>query len=110
MTPLRSSRSIDVRQDVKLDHSLNENDDQEQNDRRDINAAEIRHEIANRAERRLGYAIEKIADHRHDLVARIDLVEGDEPGEERHRNHNPHIERESDIDDFEESAHGPALG
>ena len=93
--------------DVKLDHLLNEYDDQEQYDRRNIDAAEIGQHVADRAQRRVGDAIEKIADHRDDVVARVHHVESDEPGEDRHRDHNPDVDGESDIDDFKKSAHGP---
>src|SRR5262245_35025551 len=63
-----------VGQDVKSDHVAEENDDEDQDDRRDVDAAEIGHHIADWPQRRLGDAIEEVRDHCHELVARVDHV------------------------------------
>src|ERR1700722_17505933 len=95
-----------VWQDVQRDHVANEHDDQKQDHRRDIDPAEIRQEIADRSQHRLGDAVEKISDHSHDGVARVHHVESHQPGKDRHCDHDPDIELESQIDDEKKGAHG----
>ena len=53
--------------------------------------------------------IEKIADHRDDLVPRVHHVEGDQPGKDRHRDHDPDVELQGEIDDEKKCAHGPGF-
>src|SRR5579885_364538 len=51
-----------VRIDVADDDVLDEQDDQDHDHRRDVDAAEIGQQIADRAQQRLGDAVEKFAD------------------------------------------------
>jgi hypothetical protein len=91
-------RSVDVRQDVKLDDVANENDDQEQNHRRDVDAAEIRQKVPDRPQHRLGNAIEKFADHGDRLVARIHHMEGDQPRKDCGCDYDPDVKLKGKID------------
>src|SRR6516164_706133 len=81
-TAEQSSSSEHVGEDIERDAVANENDDQDQDHRRNIDAAEIGHEVADRPQRRLGDAKEKIADHADDRVADVHHVERDQPGED----------------------------
>ena len=45
-----------------------------------------------RPQQRLGNAVEEFADRRHDLVAGIDHVEGDQPGQHRRRDQEPDVD------------------
>src|SRR5262249_61124015 len=94
-------------EDIERDAVANENDDQDQDHRRNIDAAEIGHEVADRPQRRLGDAKEKVADHADDRVADVHHVERDQPGEDRGGDEDPDIELEGEINDEEEGAHGP---
>src|SRR5437667_4447707 len=85
-------RSEDVGQDVERDAVANEDDDQDENDRRDVDAAHRRQHVADRPEHRLGDAVEKFADRCHDRVARIDHVEGDQPRQDGRCDQQPNVE------------------
>src|SRR5687768_15395462 len=60
-----------VRQDIERDHVADENDDQDQDHRRDVDAAEAGQRVADRPQRWLGDAVEEIGDLRDHRVARI---------------------------------------
>src|SRR5437016_5701939 len=69
----------EVRRNVLDDQITEVIEDQDEDDRRDVDAAEIRQEIADRAQRRLGHPIEKVADHRDRAVVAIDDAKGQQP-------------------------------
>lgn len=50
-----------------------------QNDRRYINAAKVRHYTSDRTQGRFGDAVEKIRDLRNKLIARVHDLKGNEP-------------------------------
>ena len=84
---------------------------QDQDDRRDVDAAEVRQDAADRPQRRLGHPVEEVGDLRHDRVARVHDVEGDEPAQDRARDEQPDIERDHRVDEPQQGAHAkPILG
>src|ERR1700704_276958 len=91
-----------VRVDVVDNHPLDQNDNQEQHDRRNVDATHIGQHGADRTQHRLGYAVKEIPDHRHELVARIDHVEGDQPRQYRRRDDDIDVKVQHDEDDVEE--------
>ena len=58
-----------------------------------------------RAQHRLGDAVEEVGDHRHHLVAGVDHVEGDQPGQHRGGDQEPDIDLEYQKNDIEDRAH-----
>ena len=48
------------------------------------------------------HAVEPHADLAHDIVLPIDDVEGDEPAQDDHRDDDPHIDRQDEIDELQE--------
>ena len=50
--------------------------------------------------------IQELRHRRHELVARVDDVEGDQPGQDRRGNQQPDIEIENDENDVENGTHG----
>src|SRR5215472_2759558 len=87
----RASTSEHVGKDVQRNAVADENDDEDEDHWRNINAAEIRHHAPDRPQDRLGDAVEEIADRAHDRVADIHHVEGDQPGENRRRDQYPDV-------------------
>ena len=75
--------------------------------RRDIEAAEIGHQSADRSQRRLGDAVKEIADHADRRIADVDHAECDQPGEYRRSDQDPDVELQGEIDDEEERVHDP---
>src|SRR5262249_39210203 len=71
---------------IGLDHRLNEKDNEKQNDRGNVDATHVWQQAADRAQRRLGEAIEQFGDHVHDRISRIDDIERDQPAQDRHGN------------------------
>src|SRR5258708_8366082 len=65
--------------DVIGDHPLDEHDDQDQDDRRDFEPAEVWHEWADRRQQRLGDPVLVLRLSRHQLVARSYYIVRDHP-------------------------------
>src|SRR5450830_276807 len=74
---LSPATSEHVRINVPDDHVFQEQDKQDQDHRRHVDAAEIRQHRADRPQYRLGDAEEELAQHRHHLIAGVDHAEGD---------------------------------
>jgi hypothetical protein len=70
-----------VFQIADYDHP-DKDDDQEKNNKRNVDAAEIWKPISYRFQQRLGDAIEEIADDRYHRMARIHDVENDQPAQD----------------------------
>src|SRR3990172_210409 len=102
---VRSRESEYVGVDVADDDAFEKKDDENEDDRRNIDSAEIGHEPADRPERRLGDPKKELAGHSHHLVARVDDVEGDEPGQHGSRNQKPDIKLQCEKYDIEKGAH-----
>src|SRR3546814_14082928 len=66
-----------------LEHHLEEIYDENQDDRRYVDAAEIGHEATDRPERRLRPPPEELADHRAHRVAGVDHADMAHTGQER---------------------------
>src|SRR6185312_729618 len=73
---------------------LDQPDQQQENDRRDIEPAERRDEAPDRAQRRLGRAIEEVEDHRHWPAIGVEDVERDQPARHRLDDDQPPIDIE----------------
>ena len=97
--------SDDERCDGGQQELADEEDQQKHDDRRDVDAAEIRQQAADRRQHRLGDAEQEIADGADELVARVDDVEGVEPGEDRRSDENPSVEVESQNQCLNEGEH-----
>jgi len=74
------------------EHHLQKDEPENKRKRRDIDAAEVWDNLADRAQRRLGDAIEKIDHHVHKLVGGVDDVKRDQPAQDRPDNDHPNIE------------------
>src|SRR6185437_970840 len=86
-------------------------DDQNQNDRRDVEAAEIGHEVADRRQQRFGDSVQELGHGADELVARIHDIERNQPGQDRGGDQQVDVEIEDDQDDVEDGAHaGGTLG
>src|ERR1700688_4299380 len=94
-----------VRIDVSNDHVFQQQDEQDQNHRRDVDATEIGHHRADRPQHRFGDAEQKITDHRHHLIAGVDHVEGYQPRQYRGGNQQPYIDLQYQQNDIEDRAH-----
>src|SRR5215475_9342124 len=78
---LKLSSSQGVFQIADYDHP-DKDDDQEKNNERNVDAAEIRKPISYRFQQRFGDAIKEIADDRHHRMAGIHDVENDQPAQD----------------------------
>src|SRR6185312_332314 len=89
---------------------LDDPEDQQHDDRRDVDAAEIGQELPDRPQDRLGGAVEEVADHRHRPAIGIDHIEGDQPAHHGGNDDDPPVdveEHDDDVDDRnQKSAHG----
>src|SRR3546814_11673124 len=91
---LISDLSSDVcSSDLVLEHHLDEIYDENQDDRRYVDAAEIGHEATDRPERRLRHPPEELADHRDHRVAGVDHAEMDQPGQDRRSADQPDVDQ-----------------
>jgi len=84
-----------------LDETLQKHDEQNEHQRRQIEAAERRQNTANGPQQRLGDAIDEIAYHLHEAVVRIDDAEAYQPAHHRANDEHPDIKAQNDIGYFE---------
>ena len=77
---------------------LQEENCQQDKDRGDVDTPKVRHETPDSGEYRLGQLIKRIADCRHELIARIDDIEGVKPREHGGEDDNPPIDAERIIE------------
>ena len=66
-----------------MQQAADEQQQQDQDDRRDVDAAEIGQQVADRPQHRLGDPVEHLADLRDDRIAHVHHVEGHEPAQDR---------------------------
>src|SRR5947209_11407959 len=102
---LRSRSLEEARGKVVDDQAPQKHQDQDEDDRRDVDTAEIRQERPDRAQRRLGYAIEKIADDRDAAVVPVDHAKGQQPAQHRLRDQEPNVYVDQRIDEPEQRSH-----
>ena len=70
--------------DPDLDRQVaHEPQGQDQHHRRDVDAAEIGQDVADRPKRRLRQAVQRIGDGEHDAIVRVHHIEGDQPRQDR---------------------------
>src|SRR5690606_12460187 len=105
MPASRRPSSDDGRVDVEHDHPLEEEDDEQQDDGRDVDAAEIGQDGTDGPERGLGDLVEEVPDRPHHVVARVDDVEGDQPADDGRGDQEPCVEVEHDHENIENRAH-----
>src|SRR5262249_8277892 len=84
---------------------LNEIEQKEQHQRRQIDAAHIRQNATDRPQHRLGQPVQYINDQIHEAVARVDHVEGDEPAHNDARDQNKDVNVDDPVDQQEERIH-----
>lgn len=96
----RLSPSEHVRVDVALDHVLDEEQQQQQNDRGDVDASEIGQDAADRPQQGLGQGVDEVPDRSHELVAKIDDVEGEQPRQDRRRDDQVGVDVKDKQDDI----------
>src|SRR5438552_10138377 len=95
-----------IRINVIDDDALDQEDDQDQDHRRDVDAAEVGHHVADRAQRRLGDAKEELTDTVDERVAGVHHIERNQPRQDRGGDQQPDIELQGEQDDIENGAHG----
>src|SRR5579862_2187539 len=93
--------------DIGQDHRLNEKNNEKQNDRRNVDAAHVRQQATDRAQRRLGEAIEQFGDHAHNRIARVDDIESNQPAQDRHGDDDIDINRKQIRDELQKLDHCP---
>jgi len=103
----RSEGQLDVEVGGEL---LGEQQQQDQDDRRDVDAAEIGQQVPDRPQHRLGDAIEEFADLRDDRIAHIDHVEGHEPAQHGARNEDVDVELDDGVEEPEQGVHAGGFG
>lgn len=69
-----------------------EDDPENQDDRRNVETAQIRQNPTNAAKQRLGRAVTEISDHIDEPILRVDHVERDQPTQDHADNDDVHIE------------------
>src|SRR3974390_1714907 len=94
-----------VRIDVPDDDVFQEQNDQDQDHRRHVDAAEIGQHRADRPPHRLRDAIQEVPHHVRHLIAGVDHVEGHQPGKHRGRDQEPNINLQNQQNDIENCAH-----
>src|SRR5215472_13372113 len=87
------SIGVEIEGEMRELHLDQPNDEQEDH-RRDVEAAEGRNEPAQGTERRLGDAIEEIEHHRDRPAISIDDIEGDQPADDGLDDHQPPVDIE----------------
>src|SRR5437764_4659787 len=102
---LRGRSLEEARGKVVDEQAPQKHQDQDQDDRRDVDTAEIRQERPDRAQRRLGYAIEKIADDRNAAVVAVDHAKGQQPAQHRLRDQQPNVDVDQRIDEPDQPSH-----
>src|SRR5271157_3059096 len=95
------ARSKEERSDVILDDPLNEHDGQEENDGRNVDAAGVGQEVADRSQKWLRQGDKTIPNRADDVVADVDDAEGDEPGQDCARDDDDLIEVQHREDEFD---------
>lgn len=104
---VRASVASEHRQDVQDDQLADKDDRQQQDHRRNVDTAEIGQEPPDRPERGLRQIVENPANGIDDLIARIDDIEGIEPGEDRAGDDHIRVEFQGEQYHVEECGHGP---
>src|SRR5262249_11530439 len=92
--------------DIFLDEFLHEHQEQEQNDRRNVDAAKVGQNTTDRPQQRLGQSVEEIPDGTHDFIAKVDHVEGQQPGHDCRSDNHVAVEIENAENQVEERVHG----
>jgi len=64
---------------------------------------------ADRRQQRLGDPVQKLGHGRHERVARVDDIEGDQPGQNGRSDQQPDIKIQNDKNDVEDGTHGGLL-
>src|SRR6478736_1797792 len=98
------------RQEVILYQLLDEDDHEDDNHRRDIDAPEIWQDAPDRSQGGLGDRIEEVPDRTDNITAGIDDVESNEPAQDRRCDNQINIKLEGHQNDFEQGAHGDLAG
>src|SRR5664279_2729519 len=94
-----------VRVDVPNDHIFQQQNEQDQDHRRHVDAAEIRHYRADRPQQRLGEPVQEVEQHRHHLIAGVDHIEGDQPGQNGGSDQHPDVDLQHQQNDIEDRTH-----
>lgn len=93
------------RRDRGQDELAQEEDQQQKDDGRNVDAAEVGQKAPDRPQRGFGDPVQEIADRADELVARIDDVEGVEPGEDRRQDDQPPVDVQRQDDGLNEGDH-----
>src|SRR4029079_254091 len=106
-----ASRNVDGRLNEGWHYPAEQHDvddkhqDQDEDDGRDVDAAEIRQDAADWSQRRLGYAIEHLGERIDETIGRIDHVKGNQPTQDGAGNDHPYIELDDINDEFDQRHH-----
>jgi hypothetical protein len=85
--------------------AVQEPEQQDQDYRRDIDAAEIREDTPYRPEQWLRYPPQKIPDRRDYTIVSVDNPKSDKPAQNRLRDQQPNVDLDYDMDETEEGIH-----
>jgi hypothetical protein len=102
-----TSAGVDVGlgRDEFVQQPAHEEQQQDQDDRRDVDAAEIRQQVADRAQHRLRDPVEHLADLGDNGIAHVHHVEGDEPAQDRTGDEDVDEELNNGIEEPDEGVH-----
>src|SRR6266446_4462967 len=87
------------------DDDVNEIDDQDQHERRNIDTTEIRQQLADGPQCRFGDSVKEFADHRDDRTARVYDVEHDQPTQHRLGDENENVKIQKHLYKIKQSEH-----
>ena len=86
------------------DHTLDEDQDQDQNDRRDVDPAQVGHEVTDRAQCGLRDSPQEIRNGGNELVPGIDDIEGDQPAQDGRSDQQPDVKLDGNEDNIGEGS------
>src|SRR5690348_9149721 len=104
-TSRRSAALAEISRQVENQEVLDEPDDEDKYHRRDVDPAEVRKNAADRPQRRLGHAVEEIAQEVDEAVAGVDHVERDQPAQDDPDDEDPLVERKKSDDQEQQGFH-----
>jgi len=91
--------------DIRQDDALYEIAGEQQNDRRDIEAAQIRHRIPDRSEQWLGDGIQGLPDGANHRVVGVDDAKRHQPGEDHNGDDDIGVQRDEVADETKKFEH-----
>src|SRR5207237_1496318 len=85
--------------------AVQEPEKQDQDNRRDVNAAKIREDAPDRPQQRLGHAPQKVSDRRDNAVVSVHDAKSDEPAQHRLGDQQPYVDRDHRMNETQKGIH-----